>query len=179
MGPRSCGSGSSALRLRIWAMWAISWRAMSWQTSSRVKSPPRGSVIVRSHSGLPQPCSRSTVRRRTRAKASSASCSVRSRPAPSAPPPSWPGVERSSDVGGHLPVQVNMPDQAVDLRAGLDQVCDQAAQRGKGGPVSVPKASFVQPVGQIADPLRDRSHQKHHVARRHLLLELHGFKRAT
>src|SRR5438045_1813016 len=55
-------------------MCPISCLATSRQTSSRVRSPPRGSSIVRSHSFLPQPCRRSTVRRRTRARSSRASC---------------------------------------------------------------------------------------------------------
>src|SRR5438034_8520580 len=84
-GPRSCGSGRRALRLRIWTTCAISWRATMRQTSSSVASPPRGSVMARSHSALPQPWRRSTVRRRTRLKSSSASCRGRLSSA------SWPG----------------------------------------------------------------------------------------
>src|SRR6266851_10291623 len=54
-GPRSSCSGSRTVRLRIWAMWAISCRVTMRQTSSSVNDPPRGSLSVRSHSFLPQP----------------------------------------------------------------------------------------------------------------------------
>jgi len=56
------------------------------------------------------------------------------------------GVDRGADISGRLPVQVGVPDQAVNLGAGVDQVRDQASQSGEGGSVAVPEAGVVQPV---------------------------------
>jgi len=67
------GSGKSTVRLRICATCPISCLVTMRQMSSSVKLPPWGSEMARSHSDLPQPCSRSTVRRRTLAKSSIAS----------------------------------------------------------------------------------------------------------
>src|SRR5258708_3221813 len=83
------------------------------------------------------------------------------------------GVDSGADIGRRLPIEVGVPDQAVDLRARVDEVGDQAAEGGEGGSVAVPKACVVQPVDEIADPLRDPTHEQDDIGRPRLFLWFH------
>src|SRR5438874_5108743 len=88
------------------------------------------------------------------------------------------GIDRRADVGGPLSVQVRVAQQGVDLARRVDQVGDEAAQRGERRAVAVAKAGLVEPVHEVAGPLRHRAHQQDHVPARHLFLEFHHHRLA-
>ena len=83
------------------------------------------------------------------------------------------GVDGGPDVGGRLAVEVGVAEEAVDARRGVDQVCDQAAEGGKGGAVAVAQLRLVHPVDEVAGPLRDRAEKQDDIRRGHLLVEFH------
>ena len=82
-------------------------------------------------------------------------------------------IDARADIGVLLAVEVGVSKQRVDLGCGVDQMGDQAAERGEGRAVAVTQPRLIQPVDEVAGPLGHRAHQQHHVRRGHLFFEFH------
>src|SRR3989454_10881917 len=87
-----------------------------------------------------------------------------------------PGVDRRSNIGSPLAIEVRVPEQAVDARRRVDQGSDQAAEGRECRAVPVAKASFIKPVDEVAGPFRHRAQEQHDVRAGHLLLQFHRLK---
>ena len=68
---------------------------------------------------------------------------------------------------------MGVAQEQIDLDGRVDQVRNEAAQRRKGGSVAIAQAGLVQPVDEVARPLRHRAEKEHDVRRGHLLFEFH------